>query len=99
MSDWIFPHSEPAEELALLHHFSFKKPQAGGDVEFIITVYEYAHRNQQAMKFYAQADQQVNQSTAPFTPFGWGETLSAALGECLRTIRQYPYQAETPLPH
>jgi hypothetical protein len=98
MSDWSFPYSEPAEELALLHHFSIKKRQPNGDVEFIITVYEYAHRNQQAMKFYAQADKQVNQRTAPFTPFGWGETLTAALSECIRELHQYPYEAEDAQP-
>lgn len=94
MSDWSFPYSDPAEELALLHCFSIKKRQPGGNIEFIITVYEYDHCNQQAMKFYAQADKQVNQRAVPFTPFGWGETLTAALSECIRSIHLYPYEAE-----
>ncbi len=94
MSNWSFPTSDPAEELAVLHYYSVKKKHAGGAVEFIITVYEYAHRNQQMMKFYAQADKPVNQAVAPFTPFGWGESLSAALTECLATIRRYPYESE-----
>jgi len=92
MSDWTFPYSDPADELAQLHYFSIKKRQPGADIEFIITVYEYAHRNQQAMKFYAQADKQINQRAVPFTPFGWGETLSAALSECIRALNQYPYE-------
>ena len=94
MSNWSFPTSTPAEELAELHYFSVKKTHAGGEVEFVITVYEYAHRNHQAMKFYAQADKLINQAVAPFTPFGWGETLSAALSECLGEIRRYPYVTE-----
>lgn len=92
MSDWRFPYSDPTEELAQLHYFSIKKRQPGAEIEFVITVYEYAHRNQQAMKFYAQADKQINQRAVPFTPFGWGETLSAALSECIRAINQYPYE-------
>ena len=94
MSNWSFPTSAPEEELAELHYFSVKKKVAEGEVEFVITVYEYAHRNHLAMKFYALADKNVNQGVAPFPPFGWGESLSAALSECLATIRKYPYEAE-----
>jgi hypothetical protein len=46
------------------------------------------------MRFYAQADKHVNQSTAPFRPIGGGDSLLAALTECMRTIRQYPYELE-----
>lgn len=94
MSDWVYAQSDPAEELAQLHFFSIKKRQPGGEIEFMITVREYAERNQQAMKFFAQADKQVNQKTAPLTPFGWGSTLLGALGECLKVIRSYPYEGE-----
>ena len=31
------------------------------------------------MRFYARAHKQVNQKTAPFTPFGWVESILAAL--------------------
>jgi hypothetical protein len=94
MSEFNFVSAKPAEELAQLHYFSIKKPQPGGDVEFIITVYEYAERNKQAMKFYARADKAVNQKSAAFVPFGWGETLTMALSECIKEIRRYPYEVE-----
>ena len=86
MSEWQFIDSDQAEELAQLHFFSVKK----GDVEFVITVKEYAQRNPQHMRFFAQADKQVNQKTAPFFPFGWGETLIQSLTECIKAIRKYP---------
>jgi hypothetical protein len=94
MADFNFIHCEPGEELAQLHYFSIKKCQPGGDVEFIITVYEYAERNKQFMKFYARADKAINQKSAAFTPFGWGETLTSALSECVKEIRRYPYEAD-----
>ena len=95
MSEWIYAQRDPAEELAQLHHFSFRKRQADGperDVEFVITVKEFAARNATQMRFYAQADKEVNQRTAPFRPFGWGDSLLAALMECMRTIREHPYE-------
>jgi hypothetical protein len=92
MADWIYAQTDRNEELAQLSYFSMKKPQPGGDVEFIITVREYVERNRQHMKFYAQADKPVNQKTAAVTPFGWGETLLAALSDCMGMIRRYPYE-------
>ena len=94
MADWVYAQADPAEELAVLHFFSMKKRQPGGDVEFVITVREYVERNEQCMKFYAQADRQINQRVAPFTPFGWGETVLGALSECMETIRQYPCEED-----
>jgi hypothetical protein len=94
VADWVYAQKDPAEELAQLHYFSFKKRQPEGEIEFVITVKEFASRNATQMRFYAQADKQVNQSTAPFHPFGWGDSLLAALTECMRTIRQYPYELE-----
>ena len=96
MSDWTFAQRDPAEELAQLHYFSFKKRQSDGpesDVEFVITVKEFAARNVVQMRFYAQADKEVNQRTAPFRPFGWGDSLLAALMECMRSIREHPYES------
>jgi hypothetical protein len=92
MSEWTFAQSNPSEELAQLHYFSMKKRQSDAEVEFLITVREFATRNQQAMRFFAQADKQVNQKTAPFTPCGWGETLLEALRECIRGIHRFPYE-------
>jgi hypothetical protein len=89
MSEWQFIDSDQAEELAMLHFFSIKK----GNVEFIITVKEFAQRNPQHMRFFAQADKQVNQKTAPFFPFGWGDTLIQSLTECIKSIRKYPFES------
>ena len=94
MAEWMYAQSDPAEELAELHSFSCKKRRPEGDVEFVITVKEFASRNALQMQFYAQADKEVNQRTAPFRPFGWGDTLLRALSECMEAIRQYPYDPE-----
>jgi len=92
VADWVHAQKDPAEELAQLHYFSFKKHQSGGEIEFVITVKEFASRNAMQMRFYAQSDKEINQRTAPFRPFGWGDSLLVALSECLRAIRQYPYE-------
>ena len=94
MAEWMYAQNDPAEELAELHSFSVKKRQPEGDVEFVITVKEFASRNALQMQFYAQADKEVNQRTAPFRPFGWGDSLLRALSECMEAIRQYPYDPE-----
>jgi hypothetical protein len=92
VAEWVYAQIDPAEELAQLHYFSFKKSQADGEVEFVITVKEFASRNALQMPFYAQADKEVNQGAAPFRPFGWGESMLRALSECMRAIREYPYE-------
>ena len=89
---WVHAQENPGDELAQLHYFCFKKRQPEGEIEFVITVKEFASRNSMQMRFYAQADKEINQRTAPFRPFGWGDTLLSALSECMRTIRQYPYE-------
>ncbi len=89
MAEWMYAQKDPAEELAQLHHFSFKKLQPDGEIEFVITVKEFASRNALQMRFYAQADKEVNRGTAPFRPFGWGDSLLGALSECVQSIRQY----------
>ena len=94
MSEWTFAQTQPSEELAQLHFFSMKKCQPDGDIEFIITVKEYVDRNQYHMRFFAEADKQTNQKTAPFTPFGWGESLLQALSECVRAIHRFPYEGD-----
>jgi hypothetical protein len=92
VAEWVHAQKDPAEELAQLQYFSFKKHQPDGEIEFVITVKEFASRNTMQMRFYAQADREVNQRTAPFRPFGWGDSLLVALSECMRGIRQYPYE-------
>ena len=95
MAEWVHAQKDPAEELAQLHYFSFKKRQDEREIEFVITVKEFASRNVAQMRFYAQADKEVDQKTAaPFRPFGWGDSLLAALTECMRAIRQHPYEPE-----
>jgi hypothetical protein len=94
MAEWMYAQTDPAEELGQLHYFSVKKRLADVEVEFVIAVKEFAVRNKLHMQFYAQADKEVNQKTAPFLPFGWGDSLLNALGECMRVIREYPYEPD-----
>jgi hypothetical protein len=92
MKEWAFAQTNPAEELAELHHFSMKKKYAGGDVEFFITVHEYVTPAEPTMRFFAKADKQTNQNTAPYTPAGWGKTMLEALSECVRAVNRFPYE-------
>src|ERR1700736_3054825 len=80
----------PLSPICRLQYFSIKKQQAGGEVEFVITLREYLNPADPAMKFLAQADKQTNQKTAPFKPVGWGSSVSAALHECVKAIRAFP---------
>lgn len=98
MSDWTFAQTQASDELAQLHYFSIKKCQPDGDVEFIITVKEYVDRNQYHMRFFAEADKQTNQKSAPFTPCGWGESLLEALSECVRAVHRFPYEGASAAP-
>jgi len=93
MNDWVYAQGDPSEQLARLHHFSMiKKTEAGAEVEFTITVKEFATPKDGALVFFAQADKQTNQTIAPYTPCGWGKTLLGALQECVREINRFPYQ-------
>lgn len=94
MAEWTYAQTNPAQELAQLHYFSIKKCQGDQSIEFIITVREYATRNTQRMRFFAQTDRQTNQRTAPFTPCGWGETLLEALSECIKAIERFPCEQD-----
>jgi hypothetical protein len=95
MSDWIYVQEKPAEQLAQLHHFSMVKQHTGGEAVFHITVKEFATPPPgQRLRFFAEADQPINQKTASFVPCGWGNTLFNALGDCVRLIRQFPYEVD-----
>jgi hypothetical protein len=95
MSDWMYAQENPAEQLALLHFFSFLKRQQGAEIPFRITVKEFAVPPPgQHVRFFAEADKPLNQKTAPFVPCGWVNSLYAALGDCVRLIRQFPYEDE-----
>ena len=92
MSDWKYAQKTATEKLALLHFFSVNKHQPDGDFPFRITVYEYVTPEIGSLRFFAEADRQTNQDTAPFTPVGWGNTLLAALSECISNLHRFPYQ-------
>lgn len=93
MSEWPYLQKDVAEELAQLHFFSMVKRQPEGDVVFRITVKEFATPpSGQRLRFFAEADKAVNQKTASFIPCGWGNSVFTALGDCLRLIRQFPYE-------
>lgn len=92
MSEWTIAGSDPADQLAKLHFFSVMTRQPDGDVEFRITVREHAIPQERGMHFFAEADKQTNQSTAPYTPCGWGPTLLDALSRCIQAIHRFPYE-------
>jgi hypothetical protein len=94
MAEWEFAQTNPAQELAELRFFSVKKNQGDKTIEFRITVREFAPRNQLSMRFYAEADKQTNQKTAPYTASGWGPTLLRALSDCVREIDRFPYEGD-----
>jgi hypothetical protein len=95
MSEWVYIQADAAEQLMQLHSFSIVKKQPTRDVLFSITVKEFAVPPPgQRVRFYAEADKQVNQKSGPFVPCGWGTTLFSALGDCVRLIRQFPYDEE-----
>ena len=93
MSDWPYLQADASEQLAQLHLFVITKRQQGGDVTFHITVKEFAVPPPgQRVRFFAEADKAVNQKTAAFVPCGWGNSVFTALGDCVRLIRQFPYE-------
>lgn len=95
MSDWHFAQSDRSEELAQIHLFSMKKHQEGGSVEFRITVREFAAPPPgHSLRFFAEADKTVNQKTAAILPSGWGDSVLKALADCMRMIRQFPYEGQ-----
>jgi hypothetical protein len=95
VNDWKFAQKNTSEELALLSYFSFKKLQGQGEICFLITVKEYiAPPKNQFARFFAQADKFVNQKSAPILPTGWGISALDALNDCIRMIREFPYEGE-----
>jgi hypothetical protein len=92
VSEWEFAQENPSEQLCRLHHFAMKK----NGLEFIITVREYLTPPDPTMKFYAEADKQTNQDTAPYTPVGWGPTMLVALHECMKAVHRFPYEGPAP---
>jgi hypothetical protein len=92
VEDWQYAQADRAEELAQLHYFTMTKHQNGKTVPFVITVKEFAVSPQgQHLRFFAEADKPVNQNTAAFVPSGWGDSILKALADCMRLIRQFPF--------
>lgn len=89
MTDWTFAQEHPSEQLCKIHHFSVKNKSG---VEFLILVKEFVTPPDPTMRFYAEADKQINQRTAPYTPIGWGNSLLSALHECMKAIHRFPYE-------
>ena len=92
MSDWSFAQADEADQLAKVHLFSMTKVDQGREIEVLITVKEYCAPKDPAITFFAQADKQMNQGVAPYTPTGWGSSLLAALAACMREVKRFPYQ-------
>ena len=92
MNDWKYIDARGTHQLAQLHYFTMVRRQENGEVEFKITVREHATAHNRGMHFYAEADKQTNQSTAPFTPCGWGTSLGEALSQCITAINRFPYE-------
>lgn len=94
LSDWNYAQTDRSEELAQVHYFSMRKKEGEKMIEFRITVKEFASPPPgHSLRFFAEADKQVNQKTVPVLPSGWGDSLLKALADCMRMIRQFPYEA------
>jgi hypothetical protein len=78
----------------MLHFFSMKKKHGNSEVEFVITVREYVKPKDPSMPFFAQADKQTNQRTAPYTPSGWGTSVLEALSSCMDAVRRFAYEPD-----
>ena len=94
MEEWKYAQKHPSEKLAHLHFFSVMKKQGDAEIPFRITVSEYTSPELGSLRFFAQADKQTNQKLAPFTPVGWGNSLLAALSECIANVHRFPYEGE-----
>jgi len=93
MSDWQVAQLDRSDELAHLTFYTMKKHEQGREIEFQITVKEFVTPPAgQHSRFFAQADKQVNQKAAAILPYGWGDSLLKALADCMRMIRQFPYE-------
>lgn len=92
MSEWHYAQTDPRQQLARLHHFSINKLEGDKEIEMVITVKETYTPTVGTLQFFAQADKQTNQKTAPYSPSGWGTTLLEAMRTCIREIDRFPYE-------
>jgi hypothetical protein len=94
MADWTYAQTDPAEQLAQIHYYSYLKQQSNGPVEFVIAVKEYATPASGDMQFFAQTDKETNQKATPFRPFGWHRTMLGALAACIDNIKRFDYEGD-----
>jgi len=95
MSDWVHIQADSAEQLMQLHHFSIVKQMAGGNVTFAITVKEFAVPPPgQRVRFYAEGGQGSEPKDRFVCAVRVGTSIFSALGDCVRLIRQFPYEGE-----
>jgi hypothetical protein len=94
LTEWKYIEAEPSEQFCRIEYFGVKKAQDGSEIEFLVAVREYVTPPDPSMRFFAQADKQTNQKSVPYTPAGWGSTLSTALWECVQAIRRFPYEPQ-----
>jgi hypothetical protein len=94
MDEWKYAESAPEQRLSRIQTFSVNKIESDREIQFTITVHEYATPPAGGMRFFAETDKQTNQSIAPYTPTGWGNDLLSALSDCIRAIERFPYQGE-----
>jgi hypothetical protein len=92
LEDWKYTQRADSERLAKLHYFAMQKQQGSDQIEFVITVREYVRPKDPSLLFFAEADKETNQKTAPYRPCGWGQSLSEALSNCMEEIRRFPYE-------
>jgi len=93
VAEWHYAQVNTSDELAQLSFYSMKKKQSGREIEFRITVREYAVQPAgQHARFLAEADKPVNQKLAAVLPHGWGHSVLEALSDCVRMIHQFPYE-------
>jgi len=92
MEDWTFAQTDESEKLAKLQYYSITQKQGEQEIDFVITIKEFKPGSDQSMRFFAQADKQTNQKTAPYLPTGWGSNLLQALSACIKEIKRFPYE-------
>jgi hypothetical protein len=71
MNEWHYAQTDPRERLARLHHFSINRLKGEKEIEMVITIKETYTPTVGTLQYFAQADKQTNQKSAPYTPSGW----------------------------
>jgi len=82
---WKFAQKEVSEELALLHHFSIKKNQKDGDIDFLVTVKEFAAPPKGQYARFFRPSGQIRQSKDGADPANRLGKLPPRRALCLRS--------------